>query len=531
MNRSLLLNHLFLLRVNIFSCGRIIVASNSRHGTLLLWITRNIFRLAFRVHIWFICTLTQLISTGVQFDGHLSDNSDSIQNARGAIGSEPVQWEYNHRHLPVNCDTFWLWIENMTFMSFWQLKNVNKVCVCLLKVSHCFEPYYLESQNFPLEMAELYSWVNRTHELVLKCNWIISQLSVQGANSHGQLGLGYHSEMCTTPQMVEFVPFDLKNIKRIAGGGGHTFALDACGCLYACGWNHKGQLAIGNTKDVSNFVEVPTFCSSIVEIACGWDSSAAIDADGLLYVWGSNAFCQLGMYKRCMPFSDVPIKLELPHNRKPAKIGFGLQYLVILCTDNVIYFVGRIKFREKCTSFVHENVKFYKLNETNLHSIDHIASGTYHIVFASNATKTVSGVGDNRFNQIQSMTFNAEIRKLCCGWTHNGVLTSDGNVFLYGRNSYGQLAHNDVSVAGLVQLECEDGCVDDLHLGSEHGMVQTKSGSIKTWGWNEHGNCGHGNEINMCVYGIHRVSSLMFTVWVVMSYWFFFSLTVWSRPQ
>lgn len=304
---------------------------------------------------------------------------------------------------------------------------------------------------------------------------------------------------------MQSVPFKLKNVNQIVGGGGHTFILTANSRLYACGWNHKGQLGIGSTKDLAEFIEVPNFCSAIVKIACGWDSSAVIDADGALYVWGSNAFGQLGMQKKSLPFSDVPIALELPLNRKPAKICFGLQYLCILCTDNVIYFVGRIKFSDKCTSIVHNNVEFHELNQKNQLSFDHIASGANHIVFASNQTRTVNGIGDNRFNQIQNVIVDGEIRKLCSGWSHNGVLTNDGKVLLYGRNTYGQLAHIDVCVTNSMQLNCDDEFIVDLHLGSEHGLIQTKSGNVRTWGWNEHGNCGNGNEVNVYVFVIQSL--------------------------
>lgn len=295
------------------------------------------------------------------------------------------------------------------------------------------------------------------------------------------------------------VPFKLKHVQRIFGGGGHAFVLNSNGRLYACGWNHKGQLGIGHTKDVCEFVEVPVFCSEIIEIFCGWDSTAAIDGDGNLYVWGSNAFEQLGPTKRSKPYSTVPMSIELPHNRKASKVSFGLQFLSILCTDDVIYFVGRIKFTNECSSFVHKHVEFHELKRSNMPSVDHIASGNYHTVYASSDAKMVSGVGDNRYNQIESIALDEEIRKLCSGWTHTGVLTTEGNVYLYGRNTYGELGHSDATATGLVQLNCGDEFVEDLHLGSEHGLIQTESGTVRTWGWNEHGNCGHGDEVNVYV--------------------------------
>lgn len=37
----------------------------------------------------------------------------------------------------------------------------------------------------------------------------------------------------------------------------------------------------------------------------------------------------------------------------------------------------------------------------------------------------------------------------------------------------------------------------DLALGAEHGLVVTRSLAVWTWGWNEHGNCGNGSDVNV----------------------------------
>lgn len=36
----------------------------------------------------------------------------------------------------------------------------------------------------------------------------------------------------------------------------------------------------------------------VTEVACGWDSSLAVTKDGELFVWGSNAYGQLGLPKK-----------------------------------------------------------------------------------------------------------------------------------------------------------------------------------------------------------------------------------------
>ncbi len=65
----------------------------------------------------------------------------------------------------------------------------------------------------------------------------------KGANSHGQLGLGYASEECKAPTLVSKLPGELESslgrVKCVVGGGGHTLLLTHDGAVYSCGWNTK----------------------------------------------------------------------------------------------------------------------------------------------------------------------------------------------------------------------------------------------------------------------------------------------------
>lgn len=269
------------------------------------------------------------------------------------------------------------------------------------------------------------------------------------------------------------------------------------GNLYGCGWNHKGQLGIGNQNDVSSFVEIHinNFNNSKISyIACGWDSSAAVTDDGLLYVCGSNAFGQLGFNKKDSPIISTLTKLDLPFCEKVKNVTFGLRYICILTNENNVYLAGRVKFSNKCDVIEHNNCEFLRLN-MNLKEIRHLASGSNHIVYYCDDDKKVIGVGDNKFNQCVERYFDENVIQLECGWTHNGVLTADDTIKLWGRNTYGQLGNSRKDETNLGELNCKG--VVRLHLGSEHGMVLTKQGTIYTWGWNEHGNCGNGGVDNL----------------------------------
>jgi alpha-tubulin suppressor-like RCC1 family protein len=75
--------------------------------------------------------------------------------------------------------------------------------------------------------------------------------------------------------------------------------------------------------------------------------------------------------------------------------------------------------------------------------------------------------------------------------------SAPGNVWLFGRNNYGQLGRGSASAFEwspqqpalpsdfqLVQVEC----------GSEHTLLLSPNGSVWAFGWNEHGQLGLGDE-------------------------------------
>lgn len=288
------------------------------------------------------------------------------------------------------------------------------------------------------------------------------------------------------------------------GGGGHLLLLDKNGRMYGCGWNGKGQLGLCNTIDSHSIQSLPKTDSPIEDIACGWDSSAAIDQKGNLYVWGSNAFDQLGFSSKFIDtFFTMPMLLNLPSNEKANKVCFGLRYMCILCESQNIYIVGRWRFLDACAEVItHNDTNFYKLLTPSNLTIKNISSGSNHIVCAGTddtASVVTFGFGDNKFLQCNKNRLeNDYILCLRSGWSHNGILTTSGCVYLWGRNTYGQLANSQCDKSDeFLQMKGVHGKIEQFHLGSEHGLAVTEQKTVHTWGWNEHGNCGNGNESNL----------------------------------
>mmetsp|Transcript_21486 Transcript_21486/g.30089 ORF Transcript_21486/g.30089 Transcript_21486/m.30089 type:complete len:607 (+) Transcript_21486:80-1900(+) len=88
------------------------------------------------------------------------------------------------------------------------------------------------------------------------------------------------------------------------------------------------------------------------------------------------------------------------------------------------------------------------------------------------------------------------VRQIACGSGHTVVLTTDGEVYTWGRGDDGRLGHGDngwkyvpriaQSLTGqiIVQVTC----------GSYHTAAVASNGDLYTWGGGMYGKLGHGNE-------------------------------------
>lgn len=86
-------------------------------------------------------------------------------------------------------------------------------------------------------------------------------------------------------------------LTAVAGGEGHTLWLTNTGWVYACGHNSDGQLGDGSKASTTRPVKVVGLPSGdpVVAISAGDLFSAALTQSGQLYMWGYNAWGQLGI--------------------------------------------------------------------------------------------------------------------------------------------------------------------------------------------------------------------------------------------
>ena len=129
-----------------------------------------------------------------------------------------------------------------------------------------------------------------------------------GFNSYGQLGNGTSSGFnganpvpgrVRDPNHPDDTSKNLKSV-QISTGFEHTIAIDAQGNTWSWGWNYWGELG-QNTKTDRIFVPTqvynpdnPAIAFKASQVSAGYDTSLAIDTNGVAWSWGRNDYGQLG---------------------------------------------------------------------------------------------------------------------------------------------------------------------------------------------------------------------------------------------
>ena len=331
------------------------------------------------------------------------------------------------------------------------------------------------------------------------------RLFAWGANSYGQLGIGRRSEQSETPTELSDPPPD---VEAFAAGGGHSLAVGVSGELYACGWNSKGQLGLGDAEDRARFERV-SGVPAVKAAAAGWDFTVIVGEDGRAYGAGSNAFGQLGLgsgrgaVKR---FTEIDAVADVQ------AVACGLRHTVFLDSSGGVFACGSGK-KGQLGVGAKDGGKCVKPLKVPIPSAAarQICAGQ-HFTLCLTVDGRIFGFGDNKRGQLPSSgpvgdgaslrptpvpidvgPLDSPIARLVAGWTHAAAVLEDGRVATWGRNDYFQLGRPDSQADNFVR----GSRIVSLSSGSEHCLAKEESGLLVSWGWNEHGNCGNGDTRNV----------------------------------
>ena len=284
------------------------------------------------------------------------------------------------------------------------------------------------------------------------------KLVVWGKSQDGRLGVS-SADSFVPPTVLKDKNLPTEIID-FACGDWHCLALSNTFEIYAWGKNTAGQLGFQNTASIFPVTKL-SFPSPVANVFCGPNYSMVITKDtNILYSWGNNSFCQLGIATP-KPWTYEPQRVEIPF--PVVKVSCGVSHVGAITTDNRLFMWGsnsrgELGLGTKCAmKNLPSQVAFFQMDVIDIscsfskphpHSlaITEDANGAKQAWSWGDNYKEKLGLGDQTTEQCHShpqliVTLNGKnIQKVCAGGIHS-VALCDGQVYTWGCGSDGRLGH------------------------------------------------------------------------------------------
>jgi alpha-tubulin suppressor-like RCC1 family protein len=244
-------------------------------------------------------------------------------------------------------------------------------------------------------------------------------------------------------------------------------------------------------------------------LSAGGYHSMVLNSQGGLWGFGRNLEGQLGMGIESMAYVSSPIKI--PWFDEIAVISTGINHSLALSSQGQIFSFGRNGGGQLGTGdWIYKMVPTLVsvLGET---SIIAISAGGFHSLALDSRGQVLScgdnqngqlGHGDSKdrliFTLIDDPNFD-RITDISAGFNHSLILDHRGRVFSFGSNDCGKLGlGDDIHRSSPTLIETSGlGKVVTISTKDEHSLLLNSEGQVFGFGYNEMGQLGLGHEENI----------------------------------
>ena len=290
----------------------------------------------------------------------------------------------------------------------------------------------------------------------------IAELTTLGMITGKQQGITKIKVTDTSTKRTTSIWVKVVNDSNIQVSLGYKFsvALKQDGTVWSWGQNNDGELGLGNTTEYSEPQQITDIKEKITDVKTGYYHSIALTENGEVYTWGYNGNGQLGNGTR--EDSLVPVKVAGLKN--VTKVN-AYKYMTIALTQNGEVYAWGSGY----------GAKPVKLNFTRK-----IIDVSGNLVLAENR---------KAYNLDETKSYGKDLIKVVAGYNHYLGLTSDGEVYAWGSNSYGQLGNgNNTSSSTAVKVVTPDGKsnmtnIVDISAGDSYSIITDKDGKVYTFGY------------------------------------------------
>jgi alpha-tubulin suppressor-like RCC1 family protein len=355
-------------------------------------------------------------------------------------------------------------------------------------------------RNVPTQVGNATSWVAVSAGLSSSLGLCSDgTLWAWGWNGNGELGLGDDTdENIKVPTKVG----SATDWVAVSAGAGHSLGLRSSGTLWAWGSNAHGELGLGGSITHRNFPTQVSAATDWVAVSAGWDHSLGLRADGILWAWGWNSYGQLGLGDNTN--RNVPTKVD--SDTGWVAVSAGEAHSLGLRSDGTLWSWGNNQFGQLGLGYTGS----YETSPTRVGSAPNwwvaVSAGNQHSL-GLRSDGTLWAWGDNKHGKLglnDTTDRDRPIRvgsdtdwvAVSAGWAplgHSLGLKSDGSLWAWGYNEYGQLGLGDHTDRYIPTQVGSDTDWVAVSAGGWHSLGLKSDGSLWAWGYNRGGALGLGD--------------------------------------
>jgi alpha-tubulin suppressor-like RCC1 family protein len=243
--------------------------------------------------------------------------------------------------------------------------------------------------------------------------------------------------------------------------------------------------------------------TGITQVAAGPEFSLALRSDGTVWAWGRNSHGQLGR-KTITDHEVTPGRVAVLNN--VTAISAGNDFALALRADGIVFAWGRGDHGQLGNDGTADSAVPAKI--VGLSHVTRIAAGWDASLATENdsvsAVTSVWAWGGNEYGQLGDGTTAGHatpgrvaglpvfIAGISAGGAFAAVLGTDGSVWDFGLNKYGELgvAPESITVTRPVSAIAAGSGITQLSAGFAHVLARKSDGTVLAWGLNQSGQLG-----------------------------------------
>ncbi|TNV77407.1 hypothetical protein FGO68_gene1617 [Halteria grandinella] len=250
----------------------------------------------------------------------------------------------------------------------------------------------------------------------------------------------------------------------------------------------------------------------VISVSCGFEHTLFLDDEGKVHGFGKNNHGQLIPNDKKLKAISQPTFINL---EKPVQfIAASTRGSFFITKSLQVYVQGSNKNLELGLT----SEQSHQCGFLEIQNVTSVNAGFKHTVFLSKLHDSAQlyGCGSNKFgqlsisslsdkNQLQLIPLPDIIPKdfdVLTSWNNTALIykiEDSLQLYLTGDNKYGQLGNGDKTQFSnaFVPVDIPKGIkFNKVQAMAEAFIATDNEGQLYTWGWNEHGNLGHGDTLN-----------------------------------